>query len=46
MLTNVIVIVIAKGEIKNSGKESVIYTIPIIGKYGILPELGGYKIFA
>ena len=40
MLTNVVIIIIAKGKIKNSGKESIIYTILIAGKYGILFELG------
>ena len=39
MLTSVVVIVVAKGEIKNSGREGVIYTIPIISKHGILLEL-------
>ena len=41
MLTSVVVI--AEEEIKNFGGEGVIYTIPIIGKYGILPELGGLQ---
>ena len=37
MLTSVVVI--AEEEIKNFGGEGVIYTIPTIGKYGILPEM-------
>ena len=41
MLTSVVVI--AEEEIKNFGGEGVIYTIPTIGKYGILPELGGLR---
>ena len=43
MLTSVVVVAIAKGKIKNSEGEGVIYTIPIIGKYGILPELRGLR---
>ena len=39
ILTNVVVVVIAKEEIKNSGKKDVIYTILIISKHRILPEL-------
>ena len=42
MLTSVVVVV-AEGEIKNSGGEGVIYTIPIAGKHGILPESGGLR---
>ena len=34
-----VVVVIAKEEIKNSGKKDVIYTILIISKHRILPEL-------
>ena len=41
MLTNVIIIIIAKGKIKNSKKEGVIYIIPIASKYGILLKSGG-----
>ena len=41
MLTNVIVIVIAKGEIKNSKEKGVIYTILIISKHKILLKLKG-----
>mgnify|MGYP003662998441 CR=1 FL=1 len=43
MLTSVIVVVIAKGEIKNSEKESVIYMIPIASKHGILLKSGGLR---
>jgi len=39
MLTSVIIIVIAKKEIKNFKKEGVIYTILIISKYKILLKL-------
>ena len=38
-----IVVVIAKGEIKNFKGESVIYTILIISKYEILLKLGGLQ---
>ena len=40
MLTNIIIIIIAKGEIKNSEGEGVIYIILIISKHGILPKSG------
>ena len=41
MLINVIIIIIiAKGKIKNSKGKGVIYTIPIASKYGILLKLG------
>jgi len=40
ILTNVIVIIITKGKIKNSKGEGIIYTILIISKYKILPKLG------
>ena len=43
MLTSVVIIVIAKRKIKNFEEEGVIYTIPIIGKYGILPKLRGLQ---
>ena len=43
MLTSVIIVIIAKGEIKNFRKEGVIYTIPIASKYGILPKSGGLR---
>ena len=39
ILTSVIVIIIAKGEIKNSKREGLIYTILITSKYKILLEL-------
>ncbi len=40
MLTSIIIIIIiTKEEIKNSKRESVIYTIPTASKYGILPKL-------
>ena len=39
MFINVIVIVIAEGEIKNFKGEGVIYMIFIASKYGILLEL-------
>ena len=39
MLTSIIVIIITKGKIKNSGEKDVIYTILIISKHRILPEL-------
>ena len=40
MLTSVVVVIIAEEEIKNFGKEGVIYMILITGKHGILPKLG------
>jgi len=40
MLTNMVIIVIVKGEIKNFEGEGVIYTILIVSKYEILPKLG------
>jgi len=40
MLTNVVVVIIIKREIKNSEEEGVIYTILIASKYGILPKSG------
>ena len=40
MLTNVIVIVIIKGKIKNFEREGIIYTILIASKYKILPKSG------
>lgn len=43
MLTSVVVVVVAEEEIKNSGGEGVIYTIPTAGKHGILPESGGLR---
>ena len=43
ILINVIVIIIAKGKIKNSEKEGVIYIIPITSKYGILLKSGGLR---
>ena len=43
MLTSVVVIIIAKEEIKNFKKEGVIYTILITSKYKILPKLGGLQ---
>ena len=39
MLTSVIVIIIAKGKIKNFEKEGIIYTIPIASKHEILLKL-------
>jgi len=38
MLTSIIVIIITKGKIKNSGEKDVIYTILIISKHRILPK--------
>ena len=43
ILTSVVVVIIAEGEIKNSGREGVIYMIPTVGKHGILPESGGLR---
>ena len=40
VLTNVVIIIIAKGEIKNFEGESIIYTILIASKYKILLKLG------
>ena len=40
MLTSVVIVIIAKGKIKNFEGQSVIYIIPIISKYGILLKLG------
>ena len=40
MLTSVVIVIIAKGKIKNFEGKSVIYIIPIISKYGILLKLG------
>ena len=39
ILTNVIIIVIAKGKIKNFKREGVIYMILTTSKHGILPKL-------
>ena len=43
MLISVVVVIITKGEIKNSEGKGVIYTIPIASKYEILPKLGGLR---
>ena len=40
ILISIIIIIIAKGKIKNSRGKGVIYTIPTAGKYGILLKLG------
>ena len=40
MLTSVVIIIIAKGKIKNFKGKGIIYTIPITSKYGILLKLG------
>ena len=36
ILTNVVIVIIVKGKIKNFRRKGVIYTIPIASKYGIL----------
>jgi len=43
MLTSVVIIIIAKEEIKNFGREGIIYMILIISKYEILLELRGLQ---
>ena len=43
MLTSIVVIIIAKGEIKNFKKEGIIYTILITSKYEILLKSGGLR---
>ena len=43
MLTNVVVIIIAKKEIKNFKKKGIIYTIFITSKCGILLKSGGLR---
>ena len=43
MLTSVVVVIVAKEEIKNSEREGIIYTILIASKYKILLELGGLQ---
>jgi len=40
MLINMIIIIIAKGKIKNFGRKGVIYIIPITSKHEILLKLG------
>jgi len=40
MLTNVVVVIIAKGEIKNFERKGIIYTISIASKRGILSKSG------
>ena len=41
MLTSVVIVIVAKGEIKNSGEKGVIYMILIASKYRILLKLRG-----
>ena len=43
MLTSVVVIIVAKEEVKNSKRKGVIYTILIASKYGILLKSGGLR---
>ena len=43
MLISMVIVIVAKEEIKNFGGEGITYTILIISKYEILLELGGLR---